>query len=86
LMVIHKRANEHMRLTRIKGFLVLNPGAVFIILFSGLVLTCAYLLILGSPNNPIIDSVAVLAYCFLVVGIVLQAAGFIRAKTVGERV
>jgi hypothetical protein len=85
-MVIHKRANEHMRLARIKGFLVLNPGAVFIILFAGLVLTCAYLLILGSPNNPIIDSVAVLAYCFLVVGIVLQAAGFIRAKTVGERV
>ena len=75
-----------MRLTKIKTFLVANPGAVFIILFAALVLTCAYLLILGNPDNPIIDSVAVLGYCFLAVGIVLQAVGFIRAKALGERV
>ena len=68
-----------MRLTKIKVFLVANPGAVFITLFAILVLTCAYMLILGSPESPI-DSVAVLAYSFLAVGIVLQAVGFIRTK------
>jgi len=73
-----------MRLAKIKTFLVANPGAVFIVLFAALVLTCAYLLILGNPRNPI-DSVAVLAYSFLAVGIVLQAVGFIRVKALGER-
>jgi hypothetical protein len=68
-----------MRLTRVKAFLVANPGAVFIVIFAALVLTCAYLLTLGNAANPI-DSVAVLAYSFLAVGIVLQAVGFIRAK------
>jgi hypothetical protein len=75
-----------MRLAKIKTFLVVNPGAVFIVLFAALVLTCAYLLILGNPDNPNIDSVAILAYSFLAVGIVLQAVGFIRAKVLGERV
>jgi hypothetical protein len=75
-----------MRLAKIKTFLAVNPGAVFIVLFAALVLTCAYLLILGTPDNPIIDSVASLAYSFLAVGIVLQAVGFIRAKALGERV
>ena len=74
-----------MKLTKIKRFLVVNPGAFFIVLFAALVLTCAYLLILGNPSNPI-DSVAILAYSFLAVGIVLQAVGFIRAKALGERV
>ena len=74
-----------MRLTKIKTFLVANPGAVFIVLFAALVLTCAYLLILEKPDNPTIDSVALFAYSFLAVGIVLQAVGFIRAKAMGER-
>jgi len=75
-----------MRLAKIKKFLAVNPGAVFIVLFAALVLTCAYLLILGNPGNPNIDSVALLAYSFLAVGIVLQAVGFIRARALGERV
>lgn len=75
-----------MRLAKIKTFLAVNPGAVFIVLFAVLVLTCAYLLIQGNPDNPNIDSVAILAYSFLAVGIVLQAVGFIRAKALGERV
>lgn len=75
-----------MRLARIRTFLVVNPGVVFIILFAALVFTCAYVLILGGPGYVIIDSVVVLAYCFLAVGIVLQAAGSIRAKALGERV
>ena len=73
-----------MRLTKTKTFLVANPGAVFVVLFAALVLTCAGLLILGTLDN-IINSVALLAYSFLAVGIVLQAVGFIRAKAMGER-
>lgn len=75
-----------MRLAKIKTFLAVNPGAVFIILFGALVFTCACMLILGSLGNPTIEHVALLAYCSLVVGIVLQAVGFIRAKALGERV
>lgn len=75
-----------MRLAKIKTFLAVNPGAVFIVLFAALVLTCAYLLIQGTPDNPNIDSVAILAYSSLAIGIVLQAVGFIRAKALGERV
>jgi len=78
--------NEHMRLAEIKRFLAVNPGAVFIVLFAALVLTCAYLLIQGNQDNSIIDFVSTLTYSFLVVGIVLQAVGFIRAKALGERV
>jgi hypothetical protein len=85
LRVIYKRKKKLMRLTKLKAFLVLNPGAVFIILFAALVLTCAYLLILGNPTT-VIDPVAVLAYSFLAIGIVLQAVGFIRARALGERV
>jgi hypothetical protein len=45
--------------------------------FAALILTCAFLLIRG---NPAVDEVAVLAYCFLVVGVVLQAVSFVREK------
>jgi hypothetical protein len=75
-----------MRLIKVKRFFVGNPGAVFIILFAALVFTCAYLLTLGNSNSPIIDSMALLAYSFLAIGIVLQAVGFVRAKALGERV
>jgi len=84
--VIYKRKKKLMRLAKIKAFLALNPGAIFIILFVALVFTCAYLLIRGYSDNPPIDYVAVLAYCSLAVGIVLQAVGFIRARALGERV
>ena len=85
LRVIYKRKKKLMRLSKVKAFLIVNPGAVFIILFAALVLACAYLLILGNPTNAI-DPVAVLAYSFLAIGIVLQAVGFIRARALGERV
>lgn len=71
-----------MKLAKIKSFLVLNPGTIFIILFSALTFTCAYLLIAGYATSSI-DSVAVLAYCFLAAGIILQAAGFVRARALG---
>jgi hypothetical protein len=73
-------AKGRMRVAKVKMFFVVNPGAVFIALFAALVFMCAYLLVLEGPGSQIIDSVALLAYCFLAVGIVLQAVGFIRAK------
>jgi hypothetical protein len=79
-------AIKYMKLAKIKDFLVLNPGAVFIMFFAALVFTCAYLLIAGGPNDPNLDSIVVVAYCSLAVGIIVQAAGFIRAKALGARV
>ena len=92
-----------MKLERIRIFLVGNPGAPFIVVFGGLVFTCAYLLILRSLNvvsaisNPAnspaivftvdstLESTAFLAYCFLIVGIALQAVGYIKERVLGER-
>lgn len=76
-----------MRLARIRRtFLVVNPGAVFTVLFAPVVFACAYLLILGAPDYASINSVFILACCFSAVGIVLLGAGSIRAKALGERV
>jgi hypothetical protein len=86
LRAICKRKKKTMRIARVKAFFVLNPGAIFIMLFAALVLVCAYLLILGNLSNSPIDSVAVLAYSCLVIGIILQAVGFIRDRALGERV
>lgn len=62
---------------KIERYFIRNPGALFIIVFDVLILTCAFLLIQG---NPLVDNVAVLAYCFLVVGVVLQAVVFLKDK------
>ena len=70
-----------MRLTKIKKYFFRNPGALFIIVFQVLILTCALLL---AQGNSLVNDVAVFAYCFLVVGVVLQAVGFVREKAVGE--
>ena len=68
-----------MKSASVRNYFERNPGALFVIVFQVLVLACAFLLNRGSP---IVDDVAVLGYGFLVVGVVLQAAGFIREKTV----
>ena len=62
---------------KIKRYFIRNPGALFIIVFDVLILTCAFLLI---QENPLVDGVAVFAYCFLVVGVVLQAVAFLQDK------
>jgi len=54
-----------------------NLGALFIIAFQALTLTCAFLLIRG---NQAVDEAAVLAYCFLVVGVILQAVSCVKEK------
>jgi len=62
---------------KIERYFIRNPGALFIIVFDALILTCAFLLIQG---NPLVDNVAVFAYCFLVVGVVLQVVAFLKDK------
>jgi uncharacterized membrane protein (DUF485 family) len=69
-----------MKLVKIKGYIVRNLGAPFIIAFQALILACAFLVIQG---NPVVDVVAVFAFGFLVVGVVLQAVGSIRQKALG---
>jgi len=66
-----------MSFVTIEGYCIRNPGALFIIVFDVLILACAFLLIQG---NPLVDNVAVFAYCFLVVGVVLQAVAFLKDK------
>lgn len=66
-----------MSFVKIKRYFIRNPGALFIIFFDVLIVACAFLLIQG---NPLVNNVAVFAYCFLVVGVVLQAVAFLKDK------
>ena len=66
-------------LLKIERYFTKSPGALFIILFDVLIVTCAFLLVQG---NPLVDNVAVFAYCFLVIGVVLQALAFLKDKRV----
>jgi hypothetical protein len=65
---------------KIERYLIKKPGAFFIIVFDVLILACAFLLIQG---NPLVNDVAVFAYCFLIVGVVLQALAFLKNKKLG---
>lgn len=67
-----------MKLGRVRKYFVMNPGALLIIVFQVLVLACASMLILG--NNALANYAAVSAYCFLVVGIIFQAAKSVEEK------
>jgi len=72
--------NRDMSLAKIKMLLVRNPGALFIMVFEALILACAGLLANGSP---LVEVMAVFAYCFLVIGIVLEAWDFVKEKALG---
>jgi|YelNatPaOPRAMG01_1025707.scaffolds.fasta_scaffold00928_6 hypothetical protein len=63
---------------KIKWYFYSNPGALFIIAFDVLILACAFLVVQG---NPLVNDVAVFAYCFLVFGVILQALSYVRNKT-----
>lgn len=62
---------------KVKRYFVRNPGALFIVVFDVLILTCAFLLV---KESSLVSDVAVFAYCFLVVGVVLQAVAFLKDK------
>jgi hypothetical protein len=70
------------KLLEIKRYFVRNPGAFFILVFQTLIFMCASFLIQGSIS--LADDAAILACGFLVVGVVLQAVGFIRSKESGS--
>jgi len=53
-----------------------NLGAPFIIGFMALLIVCAGLLIQG--NSSLANDVAVYAYYFLVIGVVLQLASYLK--------
>jgi hypothetical protein len=55
-----------------------NWGAPFIMCFILLLLVCAGLSIQG--NAPLANEVAVYSYCFLVAGVVLQLASFLKFR------
>ncbi|MCJ7424442.1 hypothetical protein MUP01_09280 [Candidatus Bathyarchaeota archaeon] len=69
------------RASRVKGYLVKNPGAVFIVAFQTLLLTCAGLLVQGKPA--VASDVAAYAYWLLVTGVILQVISFLRNKENG---
>ncbi len=64
---------------KIERYFIKHPGAFFIIAFDVLLLACAFLVIQGNPS---VNNVAVFAYCFLIVGVVLQALAFLKDKKV----
>jgi hypothetical protein len=67
-----------MELGKVKRYFLMNPGVLLIIVFQVLILTCASMLIVG--NNALANYAAVSAYCFLVVGIIFQAAKSVEEK------
>lgn len=62
---------------KVKGYFIRNPGAFFIITFDLLIFACAFLLVVESP---LVDEVAIFAYCFLVIGVILQAISFLKNR------
>jgi hypothetical protein len=58
------------------GYVRENWGAPFIVVFMALLIACAGLL--ASGLSSLANDVAVYAYYFLVVGVVLQLVAFIR--------
>lgn len=63
-------------LLRVNRYFRENLGAPFIIVFQGLLLVCAGLLVQG--NAGLANELAVYAYYLLVVGVVLQLVSFVR--------
>lgn len=66
---------------KIKNYLFKNLGAPFILVFNALILVVAYMIVQG---NSFVNELAVLAYCFLVVGVILQAICYLRYKSDGK--
>ena len=65
-------------ITTTRRFIDENLGAPFIIGFQILILLCASLLTI--ENIAVADNIAVCAYFFLGIGIILQAVSFIRKR------
>lgn len=67
---------------RVKRFFRENPGALFVVGFQVLLVTCAVMLVLGMAW--LAEGVAVAAYFLLVVAVVVQLVCFVRGSGGGE--
>jgi len=65
-------------LLRIKGYFSENYGAPLVIGFTILLMAAAGLLIAG--NSTLAGNIALIAYCLLVFGVVLQAVSLARNR------
>ena len=70
------------KLLEIKRYFVRNPGAFFILVFQALIFACASFLV--QESNSLANDAAIVAYCFLIVGVVLQATSSIRNRESGS--
>lgn len=71
----HKSRNKTNKFNA-KQYLRENWGAPFIITFMILLIICASLLALG--NSELANDIAVYAYYFLVAGVILQLASYLK--------
>lgn len=69
-------------LIKVKRFFRENPGAVLVLGFQVVLVICAVLLVLGASF--LAESIAVVAYFLLVLGVVLQLVCFVRGSDGGE--
>jgi len=67
-----------INITKIVKYLRQNLGVLFIIVFQILLLSCAFLLIRGYSD--LANGVAIYAYYFLVIGVVLQLVSFLHQR------
>lgn len=68
-------------IVKVKNYMVRNLGAPFILIFDALILTVAFMVV---RENTFVNDLAVLAYCFLVVGVILQAISYVRYRSCGS--
>ena len=64
--------------SRLKGYFKENLGAPFIITFMVMLMMCAGLLIANMEDSA--NTLATIAYFFLVIGVTLQFVSFIRSE------
>ena len=62
--------------SRIVSYLKKNPGALFIISFQIMLVTCAILM--ASGNETAANELAIYAFYALVIGVILQFAAFLK--------
>jgi len=69
-------------LIKVKRFFRENPGAVLVLGFQVVLVICAVLLVL--VGSFLAESIAVVAYFLLVLGVVLQLVCLVRSSDGGE--
>lgn len=68
-------------IANVKEYFLKNLGVPFILGFDIFVLSIAFMVVEG---NPLVGYAAAVAYCFLVIGVVLQAFSYLKNKPCEE--